>query len=131
MKKSMSVVLVLLCILSLVACQKNIESKVYSFPESTKKITVIFHSQGQETTFEFGVENNSHNNMDSNPIIKWFYGLELIACEAPEVVYGAENYIFEVNGKDAFTYEDRGTKAYIIISGDYYKVNNPSTPPIK
>lgn len=54
----------------------------------------------------------------------------MIDCEVPEVVYGAENYVFEVNGKDAFTYEDRGKDAYIIIGGDYYKVNNPSTSPI-
>lgn len=130
MKKLMTVILLSLCMLSLVACQKISESEVYSFPELTKKITVIFHSQGQETTFEFGEENNDYNNGEINSLIKWFYGLELIDCEVPEVVYGAENYVFEVNGKDAFTYEDRGKDAYIIIGGDYYKVNNPSTPPI-
>lgn len=31
---------------------------------------------------------------------------------------------------DDFTYENRGSEAYIIIGGNYYEVKNPSTPPI-
>ena len=39
-------------------------------------------------------------------------------------------YEFYVKGESAFTYEDRGSEAYIIIGGSYYKVSNPSAPPI-
>ena len=64
------------------------------------------------------------------PVISWFYDLKLTACDEPEAVEGGESYTFKVDGEDAFTYEDRGSEAYIIINGAYYKVSNPSPPPI-
>lgn len=66
----------------------------------------------------------------TNTVIKWFYDLELTACDEPEAVEGAESYDFYVKGENAFTYENRGSEAYIIIDSNYYKVSNPSTPPI-
>ena len=69
-------------------------------------------------------------NYGPNDFISWFYDLELTACDEPEAVEGAESYTFKVAGKDAFTYEDRGSEAYIIIDSNYYKVSNPSTSPI-
>ena len=98
---------------------------MYLFPEPTILITGSFYSQGKETTFEIGSENYGPNDFISR-----FYDLELTACDEPEAVEGAESYTFKVAGKDAFTYEDRGSEAYIIIDSNYYKVSNPSTPPI-
>ena len=133
MKKLIALVLALICVLSLAGCQKTSAScqktisasEVYLFPEPTILITGSFYSQGKETTFEIGSENYGPNDF-----ISWFYDLELTACDEPEAVEGAESYTFKVAGKDAFTYEDRGSEAYIIIGGNYYKVSNPSSPPI-
>lgn len=131
MKKHIALAIALVCILALVGCQKIISgSEVYSFPEPTTQITGSFYSQGKETTFEIGSENYDSNDLSTTSVIEWFYDLELTACDEPEAVEGAESYDFDVNGENAFTYEDRGSEAYIIISRNYYKVNNPSTPPI-
>lgn len=131
MKKIDALLLVLVCVLSLVGCQKTISgSEVYSFPEPTTQITGSFYSQGQETTFEIGSEEYNPNDVSTTPIIRWFYDLQLTACDEPDVVEGSESYRFYVKGKKAFTYENRGREAYIIIGGNYYKVSNPSDPPI-
>lgn len=131
MKKFIALVFVLACVLGLAGCQKTMSaSEVYAFPEPTILITGSFYSQGQETTFEIGSEDYNPDDLPTNSVIKWFYNLELTACEEPEAVDGSEGYAFRVDGKDAFTYEDRGSEAYIIIDRTYYKVSNPSTPPI-
>lgn len=105
-------------------------SEVYSFPEPTTMITVSFYSQGEETAFEIGSEEYDSNDLSTTPVINWFYDLKLTACDEPEAVEGSESYEFYVKGESAFTYEDRGSEAYIIIGGSYYKVSNPSAPPI-
>ena len=131
MKKSMAFVFMFVCILGLAGCQKTIRaSEVYSFPEPTTQITGAFYSQGQETMFEIGSEHYDPDDLTTTPVISWFYDLELTACDEPEAVEGAESYAFKVRGEDAFTYEDRGSEAYIIINSNYYEVSNPSTPPI-
>ena len=131
MKKSMVLVLAFVCTLALVGCQKTtVGSEVYSFPEPTTQITGTFYSQGQETTFEIGSEDYDPNDLSTTSVIKWFYDLELTACDKPEMVEGSESYDFYVKGENAITYEDRGNEAYIIIGGNYYEVSNPSTPPI-
>ena len=118
--------------LVLVGCnQKAVSaSEVYSFPEPTTMITVSFYSQGEETAFEIGSEEYDSNDLSTTPVINWFYDLKLTACDEPEAVEGSESYEFYVKGESAFTYEDRGSEAYIIIGGSYYKVSNPSAPPI-
>lgn len=132
MKKLMALVLALVCVLSLVGCQNAIKgSEVYSFPEPTMLITGTLYSQGQETTFEIGSEDYDPNDLSTIPVISWFYDLELTACDKPEAVEGAESYDFYVEGESAFTYEDRGSEAYIIIDSTYYAVKNPSKPPIE
>ena len=131
MKRFIGFVFAPICMIGFGGCQKIIHgSELYSFPEPTIQITTSFHSQGQETVFEIGSENYDPNDLSVNPVISWFYDLELTACDQPEDVEGAESYTFHVSGKDAFTYEDRGSDAYIIIDGNYYKVSNPSTPPV-
>ena len=132
MKKTIAMGLIFVLILSLVGCgQKAVSgSEVYSFPEPTTLITGTFYSQGQETTFEIGSEDYDPNDLSTNSVIKWFYGLKLTACDEPELVDGAEVYAFYVKGEHAFYYENRGLEAYIIIGGNYYNVSNPSTPPI-
>ena len=131
-KKLIALVLTLVCVIGLVGCgQKAVRgSEVYSFPEPTTMITGSFYSQGQETKFEIGSEEYDPNDLSTNSIIKWFYDLKLTACDKPETVEGSEIYSFQVKGENAFTYEDRGSEAYIIIGGNYYKVSNPFSPPI-
>lgn len=132
MKRIYALLLVLICALSLVGCQKTIRgSELYSFPEPTTQITGYFYSQGQKNTFEIGSEEYDPNDLSTTPIINWFYELELTACDEPEIVEGSETYGIYVKDKEAFNYEDRGSDgAYIIIGGNYYKVSNPSEPPI-
>lgn len=132
MKKIFAVVLMLICVSVLAGCgQKAVNgSEVYSFPEPTTLITGTHFFQGQETAFEIGSEDYDPNDLSTTPVISWFYELELTNCGNPETVEGAESYDFYVKGENAFTYEDRGSEAYIIIDGNYYEVKNPSTPPI-
>ena len=131
MKRLIALALTFVCVLALAGCQKTLSgSEVYSFPEPTTQITGSFYSQGQETAFEIGSEDYDPNDLSTTPIINWFYDLKLTVCDEPEVVEGSETYRFYVKNEKAFTYEDRGSDAYIIIGGSYYKVSNPSTPPI-
>ena len=131
MKRWSALVFILVCLLSLVGCQKTISgSEVYLFPEPTTMITGDFYSQGQKTAFEIGSEEYDSSNLSTTSVIKWFYDLRLTACDKPETVEGAESYDFYVKDKSAFSYEDRGDEAYIFINGNCYKVSNPSTPPI-
>lgn len=131
MKKHMALVIALVCILSLAGCQKAISgSEIYSFPEPTTQITGIFYSQGQETAFEIGTEDYDPDDLSAASVIKWFYDLKLMACDMPESAEGSESYDFYVKGENVFTYEDRGSEAYIIIGGNCYEVIDPSAPPI-
>lgn len=118
MKKLITLVLALVCVLGLVGCnQKAVSaSEVYSFPEPTTMITVSFYSQGEETAFEIGSEEYDSNDLSTTPVINWFYDLKLTACDEPEAVEGSESYEFYVKGESAFTYEDRGSEAYIIVA---------------
>ena len=130
-KKVLALALSLAFALGLAGCKKVTRgSELYSFPEPTTLITGKFYSQGQETPFEVGSEDYDPNDLSTNAVITWFYDLELTPCDEPEAVEGSESYIFKVNGKDAFTYEDRGDEKYIMIDSNFYKVNNPSPPPI-
>ena len=65
------------------------------------------------------------------PVIEWFYGLELRECEEPEPVEGNESYTFIVDGQPAFTYDSRGSEAFVVVNGSWYEVENPSNPPIE
>ena len=114
MKKLITLVLALVCVLGLVGCnQKAVSaSEVYSFPEPTTMITVSFYSQGEETAFEIGSEEYDSNDLSTTPVINWFYDLKLTACDEPEAVEGSESYEFYVKGESAFTYEDRGSLVY-------------------
>ena len=131
MKKIISIVLIWVCVLGLVGCQKAVRgSEVYSFPEPTTQITGIFYSQGAEKEFVIGPDEYDPKDLSVMPVIEWFYGLELNPCEQPEDVEGAESYSFEVKGDLVFSYQDRGNEAYIIVSDTWYRVKNPSVPPI-
>jgi uncharacterized lipoprotein YehR (DUF1307 family) len=54
MKKLMTVILLSLCMLSLVACQKISESEVYSFPELTKKLRLFFIHKDRKLHLNLG-----------------------------------------------------------------------------
>lgn len=131
MKRFMVFIFASICVLNLVGCQKTIRgSELYSFPEPTMQITATFYSQGQETVYEIGSENYDPDDLSVIPLISWFYDLELTACDKPEAAEGAESYTFQVDEKEAFTYEERGSEAYLIMDNNCYRVNNPSTPPL-
>lgn len=131
MKKLLTLVTSLACLFNLTGCEKAIKgSEVYSFPELTIQISGIFYSQGQETAFEVSSVDYNSNGLSTKSVITWFYDLELTACEKPDVAEGSESYGFYVEGENAFTYEDRGSEAYIIIDTTCYAVKNPSDPPI-
>lgn len=119
MKKLITLVLALVCVLGLVGCnQKAVSaSEVYSFPEPTTMITVSFYSQGEETAFEIGSEEYDSNDLSTTPVINWFYDLKLTACDEPEAVEGSESYEFYVKGESAFTYEDRGSSPFRQLKG--------------
>jgi hypothetical protein len=97
MKKLITLVLALVCVLGLVGCnQKAVSaSEVYSFPEPTTMITVSFYSQGEETAFEIGSEEYDSNDLSTTPVINWFYDLKLTACDEPEAVEGSESYTLD------------------------------------
>ena len=131
MKKLITLVLALVCVLGLVGCnQKAVSaSEVYSFPEPTTMITVSFYSQGEETAFEIGSEEYDSNDLSTTPVINWFYDLKLTACDEPEAVEGSESYEFYVKGESAFTYEDRGsltTFAFSVPNGGVIIHGTPS-----
>ena len=131
MKKIISLVLMLVCVLTLVGCQNTINgSDVYSFPEPTTLITGTLYSQGKEQAFVIGSEEYNPDDLSVMPLMEWFYGLELSPCEQPEDVEGGEHFDFSVNGEWGFSYQERGSDAYIIVSGTWYKVKNPAAPPI-
>ena len=131
MKKAALFIFAVVYVFSLSGCQKGLKgSELYSFPEPTTLITGVFYTQGQENAFEIGSEDYDPNNLSTNSVIQWFYDLKLTPFEKPEEVVGGEKYTFEVNGDEVFTYEDRGEKAYIVIDDVYYRVSNPSAPPI-
>lgn len=119
------------CLLGLAGCQKARKgSELYFFPEPTTQITGVYDSQGQEIPFEIGSEDYDPKDLSTNEVIQWFYDLELTPCDEPEAVAGSEGYTFRVQEEDVFTYEDRGKEAYLILENTYYKVKNPSPPPI-
>lgn len=124
MKRHTIAAVLLMGMLALAGCEKEKRDiEVYSFPKELLQITCSFYSQGEESILEI-------KPTDFDEISTWFCNLDLTACDEPEAVEGGETYWFMVNGQDAFGYEDRGGEAYIICGKDYYKVSNPSTPPI-
>ena len=126
MKKITAVLLILLCFTALAGCGGTSSKDVYSFPEPTKEIRVVKASEGIETELVIGSENYDAEDLSVMPVMEWFYGLEL-----KESVEGSECYTFTVDGQLAFTYENRGDKAHIIVDSKWYEVKNPSVPPIE
>ena len=131
MKKLTAFLFTLICAFTLAGCQKTVKgSELYAFPEPTPQVTVSFYSQGQVTILEIGSEAYDPNDLAVPSLIQWFYDLELTPCDTPEAVEGSESYGFSVKGEHVFSYENRGLEAYVIIEKSYYKVNDPSSPPI-
>ena len=83
MKKLITLVLALVCVLGLVGCnQKAVSaSEVYSFPEPTTMITVSFYSQGEETAFEIGSEEYDSKAKGSvrKKGKKWYHNAKVFA----------------------------------------------------
>ena len=70
--------------------------------------------------------------MIDQPILNWFYELELKACEKPDNITENEYYDFVVDGKfGSFRYEVQDEQAFIIVRKQWYEVKNPSTPPVE
>lgn len=121
MKKLLIFAFVAMLTLSLAACSKTVNgSDVCTFPEVSEEIKCQVYSGGTETEYVI-----------NDDVIEWYYNLKLNACDQPEDVDGAEAYSFEVNSEMFVIYQDRGSnEAYVICNGNWYKVMNPSTPPL-
>lgn len=131
MKKWITVIITLVCVLGLIGCQKaKSGSEVYSFPEPTAKIEVKFYSQGAVNEIVIGSEEYNPEDLSVVTVMEWFYALELSPCEKPEDVEGGESYGFYVSDELVFSYQDRGSESYIIVADTWYKVKNPSVPPV-
>lgn len=131
MKKLSTLVILLACLLNITGCQKTLRgSDLYSFPGSAAEITGSFVSQGQEQTFVIGSAEGPAAAPADTPVAAWFYGLELRTCQPPEDVEGADCCSFYVDGAFAFSYQDRGSEAYVITDNHWYQVKNPVAPPL-
>ena len=132
MKKLVGLIAVLACILGISGCQKTVDaSTVYEFPEPTIQIEGSFCSQGIERTFVIGPEEYDPDHVYTVPVIGWFNGLELRECEQPQPAEGEDCYDFSPDGRPGFTYVDRGSEAFLIVDDKWYKVTNPSDPPLE
>ena len=132
MKKCIAVIISVISMLCLAGCQKTIQgSEVYTFPEPTIQVTGTFYSAGTVTEFVIGSDKYDPDDLSTLPVLEWFYRLEMITCEKPEDVEGGEVYGFYVNDENVFDYVDRGKEVYVIASGAWYQVKNPSKPPIE
>ena len=131
-KGRVAIVLIFACFGAFTSCNRQIQSKdIYGFPEPTQQINIIKLSAAQETEYTIGSENYDSEDLSVMPILEWFYGLELTECDQPEDVEGNESYTFIVNDQPVFSYDYRGDEAYVIVSDKWYKVKNPSVPPIE
>lgn len=121
MKKLLVFAAVAMLTLSLTACQKTVSGlDVCTFPEESDEIKCQVYSGGTEKEYVI-----------NNDVVEWFNDLKLNICEQPEDVEGVEAYSFEISSEKVVTYQDRGNnEAYVIYNGDWYKVANPSTPPL-
>lgn len=132
MKKLVGLIAALVCILGMTGCQKTVDaSTVYEFPEPTIQIEGSFCSQGIERTFVIGPEEYDPDYVYSEPVIGWFNGLELRECEEPQPAEGEDRYDFSPDGRPGFSYVDRGSEAFLIVDDKWYKVTNPSDPPLE
>lgn len=131
MKKLIGLIATLACILGMTGCQKTVSaSSVYEFPEPTIQIEGSFCSQGIQRTFVIGPEEYDPDCVSAVPVIGWLNGLELRECEKPQPAEGEESYCFSPDGRPGFTYVDRGSEAFLIVDDKWYKVTNPSDPPL-
>ncbi len=132
MKRLVVLLATLTCILGMTSCQKTIDaSTVYGFSEPTIQINGSFYSQGIEQTFVIGPEEYDPDNLYALPVIDWFYGLELWECEEPETGEEEDIYSFAPDKYSGFTYVDRGNKAFLVVNEKWYRVKNPSNPPLE
>ena len=132
MKKLVGLIAALACILGMTGCQKAVDaSTVYEFPEPTIQIEGSFCSQGIERTFVIGPEEYDPDYVYTEPVIGWFNGLELRECEEPQPAEGEDRYDFSPDGRPGFTYVDRWSEAFLIVDDKWYKVTNPSDPPLE
>lgn len=121
MKKLLIFAFLAMLTLSLASCSKTVNgSDVCTFPKVSEEVKCQVYSGGAEKEYVI-----------NDDVVAWFNGLKLNACEQPDDVEGAEAYSFEVNSELVVIYQDRGSdEAYVVCNGNWYKVANPSTPPL-
>lgn len=124
MKKLISSILVVLCVLTLSSCSKP---KFSIDLTNVEKLDLIHIIGGQE--YEIIIENDELNN-----VIEWIEKLEtkhksFEKGKSPGDAAGQEVFEFASNGKHLFSYvkwgEDEG---FILYDDEWYVVNNPSDP---
>ena len=132
MRRLTARIFALACVLGMAGCQKTLSpGDVYAFPEPTAEIRVSICSQGAERRLVMGSGEPSPDRQPAMDVIEWFEALELRECEEPEPAEGSESCVFTVNGQPAFTYEDRGSAAFIAADDRWYAVEHPSAPPVE
>ncbi len=117
----------LVLILALTGCAERITGEdVYAFPDSVSEITVHGYGMGRMTSCVLREEE------DILPVLRWYEALELQPMDAaPEAAEGNQAWEFTVNGEAAFTYDDRGGEAYLVMGDKTYRVRNPAQPPVE
>lgn len=98
---------------------------VYRFPDPVTEVAVTCYGGGEVAEVTLDVPDALRAVAD------WYVGLRLVALgKAPEEAEGSTGYTFAVNGAEAFSYDDRGREAYLLVNGAWYAVQNPSAPPV-
>ena len=133
MKKLLTLVLALVCLISLCSCGWNSQKAVATiFSQNVTKVDIT-HRIGTETT------NWSVEGTEIAPLREWFNKLDYNLIEvkdgqSPGNVNGNEVYTFEFIGEDwlGFSYVINGENDCYLLNpeGYWFAVSNPSTPPV-
>ena len=150
MKRIVSLVLFLACMLGLVACnqhdmhgdnpelnntvlhtkENSAQNQTYfETPDNIDKVSVTFYSMGQVMEWE----------LDESKLPAWIEWAENLSLkplsekkvEELQMTEGGESYRFEINDDEmSFTFMDHGTEMFLVIEKTYYEVLNGSIPDV-
>ena len=128
MKKLVTFVLALICVLGLVVCGQ-LEQTVIGIPDNIDKVVVSFYSMGQVTEWE----------LDESKLPAWKEWAENLSLkplsekkvEKLQMTEGGESYHFKINDDEmSFTFHDHGSDKYLVMEKTYYKVLNGVVPDV-
>ncbi len=124
MKKSI-IVLCILFLLVITGCTASNHDEIYIFPTPLAEITITRYAAGTATVFTVT------EKAELQAILDWYDALSLHQTDTePALVEGNIGYEITANGTYAFTYDNRGTEAYLYVQDDIYTVEVPTEPPV-